>query len=93
MIKRYKIKIIVLKRFSPIEVFNTSPVTPVKPLTKCKLFSDGQEFVVDEELNMPEGFCTAAWNTIYGTIKLLSFDGNLLGIGRGESQLAVVVMD
>ncbi|UCH37510.1 MAG: TIGR04076 family protein [Candidatus Bathyarchaeota archaeon] len=25
---------------------------------------------------MPEGFCTSAWNSIYGSIRTLSFGGN-----------------
>jgi len=76
MVELSKVKITVLKRFRPSEVFEKSPVTPVGSLGACELFSDGQEFIV-ENLKMPEGFCTSAWVSIYGNVRLLSFDGNL----------------
>jgi len=76
VVKVYKVKITVLKRFHPSEVFERSPVTPVEPLEACGLFRDGQEFIV-EDLRMPEGFCTSAWVSMYGNIRLLSFGGDL----------------
>ncbi len=36
-----KVKITVLKRFSPSEVFKTNPVTYVEPTGACDVFSDG----------------------------------------------------
>ena len=76
MAELHKVKIIVLKRFNPSEVFEISPVTPIEPLGACELFRDGQEFVV-EEAQMPEGFCTSAWHTIYSNIRTLAFGGDL----------------
>ncbi len=76
MVKMRKVKITVLKRFSPSKVFPESPVTPVEPMGACELFKDGQEFVV-ERLQMPKDFCTSAWVTIYGNVRLLAFGGNL----------------
>ena len=76
MVELHKIKITVLKRFSPSEVFKKSPVTPVASLGACELFEDGQEFIV-ENLRMPEGFCTSAWVSIYSNVRLLGFGGNL----------------
>ncbi len=76
MAKRHKVKITVLKRLNPSEVFKKSPATPIEPLGPCKLFTDGQEFVV-EAGRTPEGFCTSAWHTIYGNVKTLGFGGNL----------------
>ena len=77
MAKMYKIKITVLKRFHPSEVFKRSPVTPVHMhFEACELFKDGQEFIV-ENLRMPEDFCTSAWVSIYSNIRLLSFGGDL----------------
>ncbi len=76
MVELHKIKITVLKRFHPSEVFGESPATPVKALEACGLFEDDQEFIV-ENLRMPEGFCTSAWVSIYGNIRLLGFGGNL----------------
>lgn len=76
MADRRKVKITVLKRFSPSEVFEKSPATPVGTLGACELFTDGQEFIVDEDVAMPKGFCTYAWNTIFGDVKTLAFGGN-----------------
>ena len=76
MVELHKVKITVLKRFSPSEVFKTSPVTPVAPLGVCELFMGGQEFIV-ENLKMPEGFCTSAWVSIYRNVRLLSFGCDL----------------
>jgi uncharacterized repeat protein (TIGR04076 family) len=72
----HRVKITVLKRLAPSEVFEESPVTPVTQLEACKLFRDGQELIV-EEGKMPEGFCTSAWNTIYCNVRTLAFGGNL----------------
>lgn len=77
MAERHKVKITVLRRFSPSEVFEKSPVTPINPLGACGLFKDGQEFVVDERGRMPEGFCSSAWQSIYCTVRILAFGGNL----------------
>ena len=77
VVERHQIRITVLRRFSPTEVFETSPVTPVKPLGSCGLYSDGQEFIVGEDLKMPEGFCPGAWHTMYCSVRTLAFGGNL----------------
>jgi len=76
MVELHKIKITVLKRFSPSEVFERSPVTPIESLAECELFTDGQEFIV-ENMRMPEGFCTSAWVSIYCNVRILSFGGDL----------------
>ncbi len=76
MEKTHQVKITVLKRFSPSEVFAENPVTPVGPMQACELFKDGQEFIV-EGVQMPKGFCTSAWVSIYGNVRLLAFGCNL----------------
>lgn len=76
MVKLNKVKITVLKRFNPSKVLPESPVTPVEPMGACELLKDGQEFIV-ESLQMPKGFCTSAWVTIYGNVRLLAFGGSL----------------
>jgi uncharacterized repeat protein (TIGR04076 family) len=75
MVKLHKVKITVLKRFLPSEVFEKSPVTS-HTREACSLFKDGQDFIV-ENLEMPEDFCTSAWVSMYGIIQLLSFGGDL----------------
>jgi len=77
MAERQRIKITVLRRFSPSEVFKKSPVTPVGALGVCELYKDGQEFVVEKDGKMPEGFCTSAWISIYPNVRALSFGADL----------------
>jgi uncharacterized repeat protein (TIGR04076 family) len=76
MVKLHRVKITIMKRFSPSEVFNRNPVTPVTPMGACELFKDNQTFIVDD-LKMPENFCTSAWVSIYANVRLLAFGGNL----------------
>ena len=75
MVELHDVKVTVLKRFHPSEVFEKSPVT-AHTRDACELLKDGQEFIV-EDLRMPEGFCTSAWVSIYSNIRLLSFGGDL----------------
>jgi uncharacterized repeat protein (TIGR04076 family) len=72
-----KIRITVVKRFSPSEIFAEIPVTPVRSMDACELFSDGQEFIAEGE--MPKGFCASAWASIYPNIRLLALGGNVPG--------------
>ena len=74
---RSKVKITVLKRQDPKEIFDEYPVAEKDWFVPCGLFSDGQEFILEENLVMPEKFCTSAWHTIYPNVRLLSFGGNL----------------
>jgi uncharacterized repeat protein (TIGR04076 family) len=76
MVKLHKVKITVLKRYRPSEVFAKSPATPVTPMGACELLKNNQKFIV-EDLKMPNGFCTSAWVSIYGNVRLLAFGGNL----------------
>ena len=74
---RHKVKITVLKRMSPGEVFKKLPVTPASTLGECDLYENGQEFIVSENGRMPEGFCGASWNAIYTSVRVLAFGGNM----------------
>lgn len=73
---RNKVRMTVLRRFDQSEVFKKSPVEQTAPFKACEDFRDGQEFIVDEDVAMPKGFCTYAWNTIFGDVKTLAFGGN-----------------
>lgn len=69
MAEVHKIKITVLKRLNPQDVFEKSPVTPVEPI--------GQEFITRGGA-FPEGFpCTTAWFALYSIARTLSFGGNM----------------
>lgn len=62
----HKVKITVLKRMDPKDVFEKIPVTPAESLGVCDVFEDGQVFISEPYGRMPEGFpCGSAWSTIY----------------------------
>jgi uncharacterized repeat protein (TIGR04076 family) len=74
-----KMKITVIKRFHPKDVFDKDYVTPKgKTATECQSFKDGQEFHLDK-LKMPEGFCTWAWYDLYKDLSVLYWGGNVSG--------------
>jgi uncharacterized repeat protein (TIGR04076 family) len=68
MAKKHKVKITVYKKFDCPELPDYSG--------GCKAFDVGQEFIVEENGNMPEGFCTWAWRDIWPAVLTLRFGGN-----------------
>jgi uncharacterized repeat protein (TIGR04076 family) len=73
--KKKKVKIKVLKIFSPEEVFENPPVEHVEPWGPCPMFEEGQEIIVNEAGGMPEGFCASAWVTLWDKVRTLSMGG------------------
>ncbi|MFQ6074830.1 MAG: TIGR04076 family protein [Candidatus Bathyarchaeia archaeon] len=76
MVERSKVRITVLKTLEPGEVFGEELPIATDIREACGLFTPGQEFVVGEDGRMPEGFCTWAWNDIYGVFTHLRFGGD-----------------
>jgi uncharacterized repeat protein (TIGR04076 family) len=74
---RNKVKITVLKRLDPKEIFDELPVAERDWFVPCGLFQDGQEFILEEDLKMPEGFCTLAWHSIYLNVRTIGYGGNI----------------
>lgn len=73
--KASNLKITVLRRLKPEDVFKEKPID-YPDIDACDLYKDGQEFIVDESCRMPDGFCSWAWNDIYKNIVALGFYGN-----------------
>jgi uncharacterized repeat protein (TIGR04076 family) len=76
------LKITVLRRFHPDEVFEEYPVEKQDWMDRCGWFEDGQEIKV-KHLEVPEGFCSGAWTAIYPHIRMLAFGGNMPGTEEG----------
>ena len=76
MADRHKLKITVLKRLDPADIFETLPVAKQDWFVPCGVYEDGQEIIVEDNLRMPEGFCPSAWQAIYPNIRTLGFGGN-----------------
>lgn len=70
-----KIKITVIKRFSPEEVFGHSYKTPKGTIVEKCSFQEGQEWISEDGV-MPEGFCGWAWTDLARSIHVLRFGGN-----------------
>ena len=73
-----KIKITVIRTFSPEEVFGQEMKYPNgKVVTPCDHngLSKGKEWVV-ENLEKPENFCGWAWQDLYKDLCILSFGGD-----------------
>lgn len=73
--KAKRLKITVLRRFKPGEVFKKPPVKGGS-IDACDTYRDGQVFYVEEDGRMPEGFCDWAWDDINKAIQTLRFNGN-----------------
>ena len=72
-------KITVLRRFKPEEVFKVSPVKS-KFRMPCGVFKDGQEFIIPKEkyVDKPEGFCSDAWDSIFWGVMALRSNADFL---------------
>ncbi len=71
-----KVKITVIKNFSPEDVFGEKEKIPSDQITTpCTTVKEGQEFVV-EKIDKPEGFCGWAWRDIFKDVSVLWFGGD-----------------
>lgn len=69
-----KIKITVVRKFSPEEVFG-EPIKQASdgtPIPTCRFFDEGQEFITENSFTRPDGFCGWAWRDL--TVRLTKFD-------------------
>ena len=71
-----KLRITVVKRLDPDEIFEELPVERQDWMEPCDMYKDGQEYILDS-LSMPEGFCGSAWQTIYPNLRTLWYGGDL----------------
>jgi len=77
---RPKIKITVIKKFNSKDVLGHYFKFPGgKEMRDCSLVEERQEFIVEDELAMPEGFCRWAWVDIYRDVAILTMGGNFAG--------------
>jgi uncharacterized repeat protein (TIGR04076 family) len=76
MSENARAKITVLKVFDPKDVFEESPVKMSGPRVPCSIHHEGQEFIVENDMKMPGGFCHWAWNIINTGVKVLIFGGD-----------------
>ena len=68
-----KVKITVIKRAIFQDVVDGYAPWETSP---CTIFENGQEFIIDNDTEVPEGFCAWAYADIHKYIMLLRRDGN-----------------
>ncbi len=45
-------------------------------LGPCPVFTEGQEFLLDDPWQMPAGFCSTAWGDIFKNVQTICLGGN-----------------
>lgn len=62
-----KLKITVMKTCSPEEIFGHRMLRDGKTIQACS-YEVGEEFIMDNHLDRPKGFCGRAWQDLYTTL-------------------------
>ncbi|MHA3962982.1 MAG: TIGR04076 family protein [Candidatus Thorarchaeota archaeon SMTZ1-45] len=70
-----RVKITVIKTFSPEEVFGHEILRDGKPIQACS-YEVGEEFIMDHHLNRPKEFCGQAWHDLYNTLMIYYYGGD-----------------
>jgi len=75
--KRMKVKVTVVKNLGRRAIFGKElPEVADGVEDVCVELTEGQEFMVQENGKIPEGFCTWAWHDIYPEVTHLRFGGS-----------------
>ena len=70
-----KVKITVIKKFSPKDIIGEDFIRPDgRPIPECWM-KIGDEFIVEENGSMPEDFCHHAWYGLYKSVNVLKYGG------------------
>ena len=78
--KPYDVKITVLKRVQTGDILKEYGKETVE--SECPMVKEGQEFLVKEDLAMPEGFCSWAWADIQRDVVVLAMGGDFSWIKK-----------
>ncbi len=71
-----KVKVTVVKKFSPEDVFGHEMIRENgEKILPCS-YKEGQEFIVDHHFDRPKDFCGQAWQDIYTTLMIYHFGGD-----------------
>ena len=77
---RIPVKITVLKRLQH-EEFLQEYADSI--WAKCDVLKEGQEFITEDGVEMPEGMCSWAWADMLRYVVTLSRGGNFAGVRQG----------
>ncbi len=70
-----KLKLTVMKKFSPEEIFGHEILRDGKTIPPCS-YDVGTEFIVDHHLDRPKDFCGQAWQDLYTTLMIYYCGGD-----------------
>ena len=74
-----KVKLTIVKTFEPKDILGHEFIRDDgRPIVPCG-YKVGEEYIVDETGNMPEGFCHHAWYGLYKNVNILRNGGNFEG--------------
>ena len=69
-----KVKITVIQVQDPKELWGDKPPVPIAPtFGACDIHHVGQEFIVEQDYKMPEGFCHWSWYGVHPAVRMLLF--------------------
>ena len=72
-----KVKITVIQVQDPKDVWGGDVPVPISnSFGPCERHHVGQEFIVEEDHKMPEGFCHWSWYGIQNAVRMLLFGGD-----------------
>lgn len=73
-------KVTVLKRTLHRDLADEYLDDAYKDIGLCECFEDGQEFVIEPDEGVPEGFCVWAWADIRSDILTVAYGGDMPGM-------------
>ncbi|UCD45025.1 MAG: TIGR04076 family protein [Candidatus Bathyarchaeota archaeon] len=92
---RKMVRMTVMKRVDPSVIFDgEASINPGsgRPFEICTTFEEGQEFLVETDNAMLEGFCPQAWHDIFRKLGVLHWEGKY-GALPAEGQIVACCID
>ena len=87
-IKMPKCKITVLKRTIDKKLVEEFLDEEFHNVELCELFEEGQEFVIDDFVKVPDNFCPHAWADIRKDVHMVAYGGNVPGFRQKGTTIA-----
>ena len=81
-------KITVLKRTINQDLIDEYMVDEYRGTGPCEYFRDGQEFIIEDHVEVPEGFCASAWADIRKDIFSVATGSNMPWIRQAGTTIA-----
>lgn len=82
---RSKVRITVIRCMQTQDVFGNDRSEEIAEdfRTRCPLLNEGQSFLILEDGDIPQGFCSWAWSDLHRQLTLLRYGGNYAPMKNG----------